>query len=452
MTGGPGSRPLLIVLDYLQIIGPEEGEDGKYKTLDLRERIGRAAYAMREVATAHNIAILVVASVARDKYGLWPMVMNAELQWEMDGTKVVGRRVGIPDILVGLGKESGEIEYGADSVSVLSRVPDTYVDGQGESVVFVTAKGRATGARWTPMHFTGFRYEPARDGGEAVLEALQRADKGKEQKRAQKEEDKRRAEEEVAQRRASAEASREQQRTRDRDACLRVVSQYPGIGSRQLRASMAAVLGGCGKDRADDAITYCENVSHTITIDRSNPKDLKHYPAGRPAPYGEPPDGDPSTDRCVMSGPKKSPIPPMCGAPHATPGGVAEPQSATPATPAVSDGNDAGNVWREPPATPATPPPPRVSSENDVETDADALFELDESEWRSFTSARGWSVKRTGAARSLAKPRQDRARADAVALGRAAAQGEDPRAWATERGWDDARIRAALRFVPPERG
>ena len=467
MSGGPGSRPLLIVLDYLQIIGPEEDEDGKYKTLDLRERIGRAAYAMREVATTHNIAILVVASVARANYGLWPMIQNADLTWEYDEHRIVNRRILVPDILVGLGKESGEIEYGADSVSVLSRVPDTYVDGEGESVVFATAKGRATGGRWTPMHFTGFRYEAARDGGSAVIEALGKADRVKEKKRVQREEDRRQAEEASAQRRAAADSAREQQRDRDREACLRVVTNYPGIGSRQLRSSMAAVLGGCGKDRADDAISYCENVSHTITVDRTNPKDLKHYPSGRSAPDGGPPDGDPSTDRCVMR-PQENPPHPLVGAPHAPHGGEeVEKDSATPATPATpqsSNGNSSGvpsggvargpEKQQKPAATPATPPQSTGQSPADAQTEADSslLFDLDEATWRNEAKARGWSEARARRALALARHRLSRARADASSLHQVRLRGEDPRAWATEQGWEDDRIATAMRFVKPGPG
>lgn len=85
-----------------------------------------------------------------------------------------------------------------------------------------------------------------------------------------------------------------------------------------------------------------------------------------------------------------------------------------------------------------------------MEADADELFALDESGWRAHAAARGWQAKRFAAARGLAKPRQQRARADGVSLGHARAQGEDPRAWATERGWDDDRIRAAVRFLSPQ--
>lgn len=448
-AGGPGSRPILIVLDYLQIVGPEEGDDGSYKSLDLRERIGRAAYALREVATAHNIAILVVASIARDKYGLWPMVMNAELAWELDEHRIVNRRITVPDVLVGLGKESGEIEYGADSVSVLARVPDTYVEGQGQAVVFATAKGRATGGRWTPMHFTGFAYEPSRDGGTAVVEALGKADRAKEQKKFQKEEDRRQAEAEAAQRRAADDDAKGQQRAHDREVCLRVVTDYPGIGSRQLRASMAAVLGSCGKDRADAAIAYCENVSHTITVDRTNPKDLKHHPNRDVLPQ----DGvGQNYPRCVMGGPKNPPVPPSDGATRATPGADGGKHSATPATPSTSYRNYSVEGVA---GGPATPPPhhekPATQGQSDTDAQAEAdsseIFALPDASWRAEGRARGWSEARSARARAAAKHRAGRARADAVSLARVARAGEDPRAQATEWGWSDDRIRDAMRFV-----
>jgi hypothetical protein len=446
-SGGPGSRPILIVLDYLQIIGPEEDEDGRYKTLDLRERIGRAAYALREVATDHNIAILVVASVARANYGLWPMVLNADLRWDYDKDRLVNRRVTVPDNLVGLGKESGEIEYGADSVSVLARVPDTYVDGQGESVVFVTAKGRATGARWTPMHFTGFRYEAATDGGDAVVEALSKADRSKEQKRAQKEEEKKQAEAEVEQRRAASADAKEQQRTRDRDACLRVVTQYPGIGARQLRSSMAAVLGECGKDRADAAISYCESVSHTISVQKRNARDIRYYP-GHTAPDRESGSGDEMRE----VGSEKSPIPPSVAASSATRGAEGEETSATPATPQSSTRNYSSERVAEGSATPPKHPatsatPTQLTQDEQIEADSAVLFDLDESKWRDTIRGLGWSEPRSGRARTLARHLQSKARADALDLRRVRDRGEDPRAWATERGWPDDQIRNAMRFI-----
>lgn len=83
-----------------------------------------------------------------------------------------------------------------------------------------------------------------------------------------------------------------------------------------------------------------------------------------------------------------------------------------------------------------------------AEADAAELDAIDIKDWKAHATTRGWGVSRYGSARALAKSRLDKARADAVALGRVQARGEDPCAWATEHGWDDLRIRSAMRHVP----
>jgi len=157
------STPLLIVLDYLQLIA------GDSKT-ELRERIGGAAYAARDIAVRLDAAVWIVSSIARDKMRvLADAVTAAGLTYELDDQgRPAARHVLAPDVLVGLGKESGDIEFASDSVSVLFRVPGSAIkDGD---VIFATAKGRATGARWSPMKFTGFRYEEPADGGARTVE------------------------------------------------------------------------------------------------------------------------------------------------------------------------------------------------------------------------------------------------------------------------------------------
>ena len=182
-SDGPGSRPFLVVLDFLQIIGDEPDSTGR--PLDLRERIGRAAYLARDVASRLNAIVLIVSSTARDKYTLLADVCSAAgLVYEEDASgRPVNRRVLKPDTLVGLGKESGEIEFSADSVSVLARVPDTLTKDGGCDVLFVTAKGRATGPSWAPLHFTGHRYREADDGGAQTLKAMRDAEEKRDAKR-----------------------------------------------------------------------------------------------------------------------------------------------------------------------------------------------------------------------------------------------------------------------------
>ncbi len=166
---GPGSRPFLVVLDFLQIIG-EETRDGR--ALDLRERIGRAAYFARDVAVRLGAVVLVVSSIGRAQYDTDRLITSAGLDFDADEHGApIRRRLRNPDVLVGTAKESGEIEFSADSVSMLLKVSETFVEGQGVDVIFATAKGRATGASWSPLRFTGFSYREPEDRGGRIVSA-----------------------------------------------------------------------------------------------------------------------------------------------------------------------------------------------------------------------------------------------------------------------------------------
>ena len=158
--------PILIVLDYLQLVGGEERE--------IRERIGRAAYLARGVAREHNAAVLLLSSTARTNYGT---LEGEEEEEAKEGRKSRGKKApllghGNPARLVGLGKESGETEYSADSVLVLGREPWP-VDAatgrptpppNGSTVWLAAAKVRAKpeGATgWVELLFNGSRFEEA---------------------------------------------------------------------------------------------------------------------------------------------------------------------------------------------------------------------------------------------------------------------------------------------------
>lgn len=176
---GAGSLPMLVVLDFLQIVGDERDGEGRPARLDLRERIGRAAYFARDVTRRFDVAVLLISSAARDKYGALggetlkdvglaidcDKDAQGKVRWE-DGVPVVrSRRVLRPDLLVGLGKESGEIEFAADSVTAAIRSPLRADKNESSSVLFITAKGRATGAAWTELRFNGHRFADAPDLG-----------------------------------------------------------------------------------------------------------------------------------------------------------------------------------------------------------------------------------------------------------------------------------------------
>ena len=106
--GYDGPTAPLVVLDFLQVIGTgEKVERGRQS--ELRERIGKAAYEARKLQRK-GVATLLVSSTARNNY---PILSGADKQVKLGETH--------PSALIGMGKESGEIEYSADSVLVLCR-------------------------------------------------------------------------------------------------------------------------------------------------------------------------------------------------------------------------------------------------------------------------------------------------------------------------------------------
>jgi replicative DNA helicase len=146
---GPGSRPILVVLDFLQLVSSPEGARE-----DIRERIGRAAYAGRAVAREYDASVLLVSSTPRENYAL---LEGREVKGK-DGKVVGGPGLGKGNAarLVGLGKESGEVEYAADAVMVLAR--EEYAPTTGSLCWLAVAKGRAVTPGWTSMAFDGGRW------------------------------------------------------------------------------------------------------------------------------------------------------------------------------------------------------------------------------------------------------------------------------------------------------
>ena len=134
-------RPSLVVLDYLQLCSGRSSEDA-------RTTVGRVSYVARTLARDLGAAVLVLSSTARANY--------AELVNDSNRD---------PADLVGLGKESGEIEYSADGVLVLARHATN-----PRSRVLVVSKNRhgplgRVEFEWTGTAFrVGDAPEPAPDG------------------------------------------------------------------------------------------------------------------------------------------------------------------------------------------------------------------------------------------------------------------------------------------------
>lgn len=119
-------RPSLVVLDYLQLCGGRAGEDP-------RTTVGRVSYVARTLARDLHAAVLVLSSTARANYA-----------------DLVNDPLRDPSDLVGLGKESGEIEYAADGVLVLARHAD-----QPRTRVLVASKNRHGPLGRVELEWTG---------------------------------------------------------------------------------------------------------------------------------------------------------------------------------------------------------------------------------------------------------------------------------------------------------
>lgn len=158
--------PVLIVLDFIQLIAMPAGA----RPVDLRERIGLAGYQARNVAKTYDASIVIISSTARQNYGALNSKMSkAGLGVEKSYTSNKLRRcVRYPDNLIGLGKESGELEFSADSLTVLMRPQITQghhdaaigelVTRGAKIVVCATPKVRAGIPSWFAMSFERGRF------------------------------------------------------------------------------------------------------------------------------------------------------------------------------------------------------------------------------------------------------------------------------------------------------
>jgi replicative DNA helicase len=162
------NQPVLVIVDFLQLVGAEPGEGRQ----ELRERIGKAAYAAREAARRLGVVVLLISSTARSNYA--DLVANAGLKLDTvrdGGTEhVASRYMTNRDAIVGLGKESGEIEFSADGVLVLMKVD--YKPGE-QLCVLAIPKQRISAEGWASLLFDGQHFKSDPSHGRSVRDALE---------------------------------------------------------------------------------------------------------------------------------------------------------------------------------------------------------------------------------------------------------------------------------------
>ena len=150
--------PPLVVVDYVQRFAPGNGRDRRGDVSDLSGELRTLA---RPAGGYLGAGVLALSSTARTNY---PKVTSAAALYAV-------ARSSLED-LVGTGKETGELEYDANAVAVLTADPDAARDGRRRGLL-VAAKVREL----EPGRMAGLRFDGARgrwDDGPGVVEELER--------------------------------------------------------------------------------------------------------------------------------------------------------------------------------------------------------------------------------------------------------------------------------------
>lgn len=158
--------PVVLVVDFLQLVA------GTNPREDLRERIGKASYACRAAAREHDAVVLALSSTSREGSRMARVDGSRADGPSDDGEGKRGQFRAAEDEstdakrpplydLVGLGKESGDVEYSADSV--LTFCPESWPDGAtpppgGKRIHVAVAKIRAGAPSWCVLAFDGTRF------------------------------------------------------------------------------------------------------------------------------------------------------------------------------------------------------------------------------------------------------------------------------------------------------
>ena len=141
LTLARAHRPALLVLDFLQVVAPQDPRE------DARARVGRVSYLARAIGRDLGVAVLALSSTARGNY--------ADFDVSIDEVK--------PSALLGSGKESGEIEYSADTVMVLGRGPMP-TDGNSIREAWLSIEKQRAGCPGiAPLRFNGHCFEAPKE-------------------------------------------------------------------------------------------------------------------------------------------------------------------------------------------------------------------------------------------------------------------------------------------------
>lgn len=131
-------RRLLVVVDFLQIVEGDERDD-------LRKVVRSAAYQGAFICKEYgDVCCLFLSAVSRENYKLVDMRDRSKGKLPPIG-------VGDPSWLIGIGKETGEIEYAAANLLALCH-------NEEGNPVLALPKARAGGKAWAGLTFDGQKF------------------------------------------------------------------------------------------------------------------------------------------------------------------------------------------------------------------------------------------------------------------------------------------------------
>jgi RecA/RadA recombinase len=153
----PGSRPILVVQDFVELVSGA-GRDQE----EFNELMGRVAQEARQAAREHDATVLIVSSTSREQR------LNDEgsigIHHERRQPRGLGR--GNPARLLLTGKNAGDLERESDTVLVLAAEPEPRPAGvradeerKWSRVWCAVAKNRSGGRAWCALRFNGNAYE-----------------------------------------------------------------------------------------------------------------------------------------------------------------------------------------------------------------------------------------------------------------------------------------------------
>jgi len=147
-----GGKTPIAVLDFLQLV-----RDPNDPKVDIRLAMTAAAYQARNVARKTGMVVLLVMSTARSNYA-HATSLDGDKFTDPTETKEGKRKSA--EHLVGLGKESGDIEYSLSTLIAFVRGPKVQHANRDRTLIDIgVAKDREGPGGWSSVTFAGAAHE-----------------------------------------------------------------------------------------------------------------------------------------------------------------------------------------------------------------------------------------------------------------------------------------------------